>query len=303
MTNAADANGTTGHMYVARIMKTLEGTGETGTQVGPAPAQGAGRQPMRGGPPGGEMITDMQALMALGLPDPSVVYRTRPQGAQGGQGQASGAAPSAGAGGRRWPVPGNPRTNAGFGAPQSITGGYGANFGNKPHNQRGQPLNTGMDITAQAGAPIGAVTGGTVIEARAYSPQEEAAGRDSTGGYGNTVVVQGDDGLRYRYSHMQAPAQFQKGQRVGGGALLGTVGDTGNATGPHLDLEITDQQGNYIDGAGLIRGDPQVTRLPPRGQDDPGFYRNTPAGAGNDDPGSTGAPGPGPPTSTPRASN
>jgi murein DD-endopeptidase MepM/ murein hydrolase activator NlpD len=221
-----------------------------------------------GGVPGGRLLTDAAALMKLGLPDPMSLWQRGGRSAGGATGQ--------GVSGRRWPVDQPPSTNAGFGVPQTITGGYGNVFGAKPHNAQNQPLNTGMDVTAAAGATIYPVTPGEIVEVKQFNPAEKAAGRDSTGGYGNSVVILGDDGLRYRYSHMRDQSQFQVGQRTPEGQPLGFVGATGNATGPHLDLEITDAQGNYLDGGALIRGDAQVTRLPPRGQPDPGPWQNQP---------------------------
>src|SRR6185295_124296 len=148
-----------------------------------------------------------------------------------------------------WPIAGGQpgRVTNPYGAPQTITAGYGANFGNKPKNAQGQPINTGVDIPGQRGTPVLNLADGVVEEIRNYNPAEEAAGRDSTGGYGNSVVVRLRTGQRVRYSHMGEHPPFQVGQAVQGGAQLGTVSDTGNATGPHLDLEMQDQGGQYVD--------------------------------------------------------
>lgn len=173
-----------------------------------------------------------------------------------------------------WPVVGGRigQVTTPFGGPQAVTGGYGSVFANKPHDAQGRPLNTGVDVPGRAGTPVVNLTDGTVEEVRVYSPQEEAAGRDSTGGYGNSIVVRLNTGERVRYSHLQQAPPFQKGQAVQGGAQLGTVGDTGNATGPHLDLEMQDAQGAYVDPmvrGGFVAGDPTVA-LPPGASVGPG---------------------------------
>jgi hypothetical protein len=168
-----------------------------------------------------------------------------------------------------WPVEGGApgKVTNPYGAPQTVTGGYGNVFGNKPKNAQGQPINTGVDIPGQAGQRVLAVDGGTIEEVRNYDPAEEAAGRDSTGGYGNSVVVRMGDGSRIRYSHMQQHPPFQRGQRVGAGAQLGTIGDTGNATGPHLDLEFQDARGQYADpmAVGGWTSGQATSGLPPMG--------------------------------------
>lgn len=67
------------------------------------------------------------------------------------------------------------------------------------------------------------------------------------GGYGNTVLVQDANGNVTQYSHL-ASMNVTSGQQVGVGYNLGTVGKTGNSTGPHLHYgEISD--GGYVNPA------------------------------------------------------
>jgi len=58
----------------------------------------------------------------------------------------------------------------------------------------------------------------------------------STRGYGRHVVVDHGSGESTVYAHLQ-DVHVVTGQRVDQGALLGTVGSTGNSTGPHLHYE------------------------------------------------------------------
>ena len=58
----------------------------------------------------------------------------------------------------------------------------------------------------------------------------------STRGYGRHVVVDHGAGESTVYAHLQ-DVHVVTGQRVDQGALLGTVGSTGNSTGPHLHYE------------------------------------------------------------------
>lgn len=73
------------------------------------------------------------------------------------------------------------------------------------------------------------------------SVRAERAGRVSfageRGGYGNVVIVDHGGGLETRYAHC-ASLDVKAGDLVVKGAVLGTVGSTGRSTGPHLHLEV-----------------------------------------------------------------
>lgn len=88
----------------------------------------------------------------------------------------------------------------------------------------------GTDIFAPGGTPIQSIGAGTVVSAN-YEPM---------GGW--NVMVQGADGKRYYYAHMQDAPDVKAGQTVAAGDILGRVGDTGNAAGKgtHLHLGIGD---------------------------------------------------------------
>ena len=84
----------------------------------------------------------------------------------------------------------------------------------------------GIDVAAPAGTPVGAMAGGVVslAEPDMYF----------TGG---TVMVDHGHGLHSIYVHLQ-DVLVEVGQDVAQGAILGTVGSTGRATGPHLHWGI-----------------------------------------------------------------
>jgi len=82
----------------------------------------------------------------------------------------------------------------------------------------------GTDMMAPYGAPSYAAIGGTVSI-------------QSGGNGGNMLTISGTDGNAYFYAHLQSYAVT--GGSVSQGQLVGSVGDTGNATGvPHLHFEI-----------------------------------------------------------------
>lgn len=93
---------------------------------------------------------------------------------------------------------------------------------------------TGLDFAAPSGTPIVAVAAGQVTET-GYE-----------GSYGNKTVVTLSDGTEIWYCH-QTTIDVQVGQQVGSGQQIGTVGSTGNSTGPHLHLEVRPGGGDPVD--------------------------------------------------------
>lgn len=96
---------------------------------------------------------------------------------------------------------------------------------------------TGIDYAARAGTPVTAAGDGLVI----------AAG--PRGGYGNAVEIQHPSGYSTRYAHLSwiAPG-IRRGRVIRQGEMLGRVGMTGLATGPHLHYEVR-RDGRPLDPA------------------------------------------------------
>ena len=84
-----------------------------------------------------------------------------------------------------------------------------------------------IDVGARTGAPIKASDSGYVIAAR----------HGWNGGYGTMVMVDHGNGLVSLYAHMNS-IYVRPGESVAKGQQLGTVGNTGYSTGPHLHFEI-----------------------------------------------------------------
>lgn len=104
----------------------------------------------------------------------------------------------------------------------------------------------GVDYAAPTGTPVKAVGEGVVTE------------RGWSGGYGNQIIVRHGGGLESLYSHLSGYARgLKNGQKVRQGQVIGFVGMTGLATGPHLDFRLR-QGGRFINPAKAInpRGEP-----------------------------------------------
>jgi murein DD-endopeptidase MepM/ murein hydrolase activator NlpD len=85
----------------------------------------------------------------------------------------------------------------------------------------------GTDYSADPGTPVMAAGNGTVLR----------AGR--AGGYGNLIEVNHANGITTRYGHLRGFARgIRSGTRVSQGQVIGYVGSTGLATGPHLHYEF-----------------------------------------------------------------
>ena len=56
--------------------------------------------------------------------------------------------------------------------------------------------------------------------------------------YGNYVVIKTDDGKVILMAHMKSKSALKVGAKINAGDAVGTMGETGNATGPHLHIEV-----------------------------------------------------------------
>lgn len=110
-----------------------------------------------------------------------------------------------------------------------ITQGYGMTsfakkgaYGGKPHN--------GIDFGIKSGE-VFAVKSGTVI----------GVGNNGKYAYGKWVAIDHGDGLVTLYGHFSSQS-VSKGQKVKMGQKIGTSGNTGFSTGPHLHFSVFDKK-------------------------------------------------------------
>jgi len=97
----------------------------------------------------------------------------------------------------------------------------------------------GVDFAAPTGTPVRAVASGTVVTRGPY------------GELGSTVRIEHGGGLTSTYGHLSRIAgRLKEGDVVERGQVVGYVGASGLATGPHLHFAI-DREGDYVDPIAL----------------------------------------------------
>lgn len=114
-------------------------------------------------------------------------------------------------------------------------------------NRRHPILNTirahrGVDYAAPTGTPIIAAGDGRIIQ------------RGRNGGFGNSVTIQHGGNITTLYAHLSRFATPGRNDRVQQGQVIGYVGQTGLATGPHLHYEYR------LNG---VHRNPRTVELPP----------------------------------------
>ena len=100
----------------------------------------------------------------------------------------------------------------------------------------------GVDYAAPSGTPVRAAGEGKILF------------RGVQGGYGNTIILQHGGNITTLYGHLSRFGSARAGARVSQGDVIGYVGSSGLATGPHLHYEYR------VNGA---HRNPRTVTLPP----------------------------------------
>lgn len=137
---------------------------------------------------------------------------------------------------------------------------------------------TGIDLWQPIGTPVYAVEGGDILAAGIIN---NAYGNSQ---YGKCVLIDHRNGYCTFYAHLDS-VMVQKGMSVLAGTQIGTVGATGNATGPHLHFEVRTKpvwnRANFIDpeswlGAAVDKPNVIETNKPNVSIKEPSFEKDEP---------------------------
>jgi murein DD-endopeptidase MepM/ murein hydrolase activator NlpD len=116
-------------------------------------------------------------------------------------------------------------------------------FGKRLHPKTKELMHhNGVDLAARTGTPVLAAGDGMVIKANGESPDEV---------YGFYVIIAHADGYETLYSSLDK-ILITEGDEIRGGDVIGHVGETGQATGPHLHFELR-KDGTPVNPANYIK--------------------------------------------------
>jgi murein DD-endopeptidase MepM/ murein hydrolase activator NlpD len=110
-----------------------------------------------------------------------------------------------------------------------------SNFGDRdnPNNPGTRQNHGGIDLSASVGTPVKAALAGRVTFA------------GESGNYGTLIKIEHTGNLETRYAHLSGKS-VSVGDNVTAGQVIGSSGQSGNATGPHLHFELR-SNGSPID--------------------------------------------------------
>jgi murein DD-endopeptidase MepM/ murein hydrolase activator NlpD len=103
-----------------------------------------------------------------------------------------------------------------------LRGPISSGFGDRRNGR----MHEGIDILAPEGTEVRAAGYGVVLYAG-----------DGMRGYGNAIVLDHGNDVTTLYGHLRS-FRVKTGEIVSGGSVIGEVGETGNATTPHLHFEL-----------------------------------------------------------------
>lgn len=128
-----------------------------------------------------------------------------------------------------------------FGCPVTCTAGYPLYPSGKAHG--------GEDyvptVKNETNWKLYAVDNATVY----ISKKQTGSYKGGYGAYGNYIVYQLSNGLWVLCAHLKSLPAVKAGQKISKGTYIGTAGETGNASGRHLHIEVSNMNGVKYDGA------------------------------------------------------
>jgi len=103
-----------------------------------------------------------------------------------------------------------------------------------------EKMHDGVDFKTRSGNPVMATADGEVVEAGDFGP------------YGNKIVLKHNDIYQTSYAHL-SEISIEKGDKVKRGEVIGTSGNSGKSTGPHLHYEVKEIGNGFLDPVDFIK--------------------------------------------------
>ncbi len=111
-----------------------------------------------------------------------------------------------------------------------------------PYGSRRGGFHYGVDIGNKRGTTVVASASGKVVKVVNYCKE----GATSCGGkYGNYITIEHPNGMQTKYAHLQS-VSVSLGETISQGEKVGTIGNTGRSTGPHLHFEVIKSNGSTM---------------------------------------------------------
>lgn len=136
-----------------------------------------------------------------------------------------------------------------------VQGRLTGKFGPRVHPVlRRLSFHNGIDIAAPSGAKVVAAADGTVAAVKSHDglPARRTATPDGHA----LIIVHEQLGLATVYAHLLLPPVVAEGAKVSKGQMVGQVGATGRATGPHLHLSVYRLHQGRLERAAAWLADP-----------------------------------------------
>lgn len=119
-------------------------------------------------------------------------------------------------------------------------------------------MHNGIDISGTGlGSPIYAARNGIVVEVENSCPSMGYYGSPCGGGYGNSILINHNNGYYTIYAHLLQNIEVNVGDTVKRGQIIGYMGNSGSSTGTHLHYGVSEgmpgQGGSWIDPMRIYR--------------------------------------------------
>ena len=103
------------------------------------------------------------------------------------------------------------------------------------NNKVGIRMHAGIDLVAPIGTNVFSIISGTVHETR---------NENESNGYGNHIIIE-SNGFYYMFAHLNSEPEYNVGDYISKGQIIGESGDSDTTNEPHLHIEAREISGGF----------------------------------------------------------